>query len=111
MKKIRSRDYQPGLEKRVPADEHHDGFLDAMAAHEFNNCSKSTETDLRRQVWTFLHRLQGFETRFGLKTALVTSLLALPGYLATDHLGWDRYEGWWGVVMGWLIMGPRYDST
>lgn len=78
-----------------------------MTADDFSTSSKSRESLFRQQIWTLLHRMQGFETRFGLKTALVTSLLALPAYLTNSHLWWDRYEGWWGVVMGWLIMGPR----
>jgi hypothetical protein len=78
-----------------------------MTADDLSNSSESRETLFRQRIWTFLHRMQGFETRFGLKTALVTSLLALPAYLPKSHFWWDSYEGWWGVVMGWLIMGPR----
>ncbi|KAJ8130526.1 hypothetical protein O1611_g3102 [Lasiodiplodia mahajangana] len=106
-KKIKSRDFHPLPKKGTPADEHDDNSLDTMTADDLSNSSESRETRLRQRTWTLLHRLQGFETRFGLKTALVTSLLALPAYLAQSHFWWDRYEGWWGVVMGWLIMGPR----
>ncbi|KAI1124754.1 hypothetical protein F5Y10DRAFT_248831 [Nemania abortiva] len=107
IKKIKSRDFHPIPQKEAPADEHYDISLDTMTADDLSNSSGSREARFRQRTWSFLHRLQGFETRFGLKTALVTSLLALPAYLAKSHFWWDRYEGWWGVVMGWLIMGPR----
>ncbi|KAI0105251.1 hypothetical protein GGR51DRAFT_520080 [Nemania sp. FL0031] len=107
IKKIKSRDFHPIPKKEAPFDEHDDNSLDTITADDLSNSSNSRETRFRQRTWTLLHRLQGFETRFGLKTALVTSLLALPAYLATSHFWWDRYEGWWGVVMGWLIMGPR----
>ncbi|KAI1146074.1 hypothetical protein F4825DRAFT_441822 [Nemania diffusa] len=107
IKKIKSRDFHPISQKEAPPSEERDASIDTMTADDFSTSSKSRESLFRQQIWTLLHRMQGFETRFGLKTALVTSLLALPAYLTNSHLWWDRYEGWWGVVMGWLIMGPR----
>ncbi|KAI1329484.1 hypothetical protein F5Y16DRAFT_99972 [Xylariaceae sp. FL0255] len=65
------------------------------------------KTRYRFKVWEFLHRLQGFETRFGLKTTIVTSLLAVPAYLTGDSSWWDQYGVWWAVAMAWLVMGPR----
>ncbi|KAI1741549.1 hypothetical protein F4680DRAFT_68167 [Xylaria scruposa] len=107
IKKIRSREFKPVSQKGTSVDESHDISVNSTTADDLSNDSSSRETRLRHRVWTFLHRLQGFETRFGLKTALVTSLLALPAYFPRSHTWWNRYEGWWGVVMGWLIMGPR----
>ncbi|KAI0534119.1 hypothetical protein GGR58DRAFT_484026 [Xylaria digitata] len=106
IKKIKSRDFQPVQQKGAPTSQHNDSPL-AATAHDLTHSSESRETRFRYRVWTLLHRMQGFETRFGLKTALVTSLLAVPAYLVDSHSWWDRYDGWWGVVMGWLIMGPR----
>ncbi|KAI1748570.1 hypothetical protein F4782DRAFT_516558 [Xylaria castorea] len=107
IKKIKSREFSPVSQKGASVDECHDVSVASTTADDLSNDSGSRETYLRHRVWTFLHRLQGFETRFGLKTALVTSLLALPAYLAKSNSWWNRYEGWWGVVMGWLVMGPR----
>ncbi|KAI0429993.1 hypothetical protein F5Y09DRAFT_242819 [Xylaria sp. FL1042] len=97
IKNIMSRDFQPVAREGPPA----------ASADELSNDSKSGETGTCHRIWTVLHRMQGFETRFGLKTALVTSLLAVPAYLIDHNPWWDHYDGWWGVVMGWLIMGPR----
>ncbi|KAI0446327.1 hypothetical protein F4803DRAFT_559499 [Xylaria telfairii] len=107
IQKIKSREFRPASHKGTSADEFHDAPIASAIADDLSNDPSSGETHLRYRIWTFLHRLQGFETRFGLKTALVTSLLAIPAYLAESNSWWDSYEGWWGVVMGWLIMGPR----
>ncbi|KAI0453761.1 hypothetical protein F5B21DRAFT_478473 [Xylaria acuta] len=107
IKKIKSLEFRPVSQKEASTGECHDTSVASTTADDLSNDSSSRETRLRYRVWILLHRLQGFETRFGLKAALVTSLLALPAYLAKSHSWWDRYEGWWGVVMGWLIMGPR----
>ncbi|KAI3330178.1 hypothetical protein F4824DRAFT_492382 [Ustulina deusta] len=100
--KIQSRDFQPVAQKGAT-----DTPLATTTADDLNNSSKSREAHFRYQIWAVLHRMQGFETRFGLKTAIVTSLLALPAYLVESHPWWNHYDAWWGVVMGWLIMGPR----
>lgn len=59
------------------------------------------------RLWSVLHRLQGFETRFALKVIIVTSLLAIPAWL--DHSrGWfNEFESWWAVVTAWIHMHPR----
>jgi hypothetical protein len=65
---------------------------------------------LRYQLWAMLHRLQGFETRFALKVAIVTSLLSVPAWLEQSSQWFSRYQAWWAVVMVWLMMHPRYVS-
>lgn len=62
---------------------------------------------LRYKLWRVLHRLQGFETRFALKCAVVTSLLAVPAWLPQSRGWWNEYESWWAVVMVWIMMHPR----
>jgi hypothetical protein len=54
---------------------------------------------LRFKAWTILHRLQGFETRFALKVAVVTSMLAVPAWLSQSRTWWNENESWWAVVM------------
>ncbi|KAI1427859.1 hypothetical protein F5Y12DRAFT_122937 [Xylaria sp. FL1777] len=102
IKKIRSRDFQPVAEKGGPDTPPTTPIVDGAS-----DSSNSRETRLRERIWATLHRMQGFETRFGLKAALVTSLLGVPAYLVDSHPWWNHYDLWWGVVMGWLIMGPR----
>ncbi|GAW23476.1 hypothetical protein ANO14919_130350 [Xylariales sp. No.14919] len=107
IKKIKSRDFQPVQQKGASTDGHYDTNPATTTIDDLTNSSNSREVRFRHRIWTLLHRMQGFETRFGLKTALVTSLLAVPAYLVDGHAWWDRYDGWWSVVMAWLIMGPR----
>ena len=77
-----------------------------MTATELED-EPDSENKFRHKLWAVLHRLQGFETKFGLKTAIVISLLAIPAWLKQHTVWWNEYEIWWAVVMAWLIMGPR----
>ncbi|KAI1141707.1 hypothetical protein F5Y05DRAFT_373511 [Hypoxylon sp. FL0543] len=108
IQKIKSRDFQP-----LPRDddestgEEHDTSYATMTADELEDDYNMKTNQVRHKIWGYLHRLQGFETRFGLKTAAITSLLSIPAWQSRNHGWWDGYEVWWGVVMAWLIMGPR----
>ncbi|RYP50418.1 hypothetical protein DL768_004093 [Monosporascus sp. mg162] len=95
IQKIKSRDFQP-----LPRE--------GYAAHNTNaSCATMTATELedeptaksrfRHDLWSVVHRMQGFETRFGLKTALVTSLLAIPAWFVQDAAWWNEFEIWWAV--------------
>ncbi|KAI3321097.1 hypothetical protein HD806DRAFT_537749 [Xylariaceae sp. AK1471] len=107
IRRLQSRDFHPVPQIGIPGDKGHDTAQATMTADDLSNDSSSQKNPLRHWAWILLHRLQGFETRFGLKTALVTSLLAIPAYLTDTRLWWDDYEAWWAVALGWLIMGPR----
>jgi hypothetical protein len=65
------------------------------------------EKRLRYRMWMVLHRLQGFETRFSLKVAIVTSLLSVPAWLSQSRGWWNNNESWWTVIMVWIMMHPR----
>lgn len=65
------------------------------------------ETRLRYRLWTVLHRLQGFETRFALKVAITTSLLSVPAWLSQSRGWWNTNESWWAVVIVWVMSHPR----
>lgn len=100
IQKIKSSDFQP-----LPRD--NSASYASMTATELEDESTSNKTQFRHELWAILHGLQGFETRFGLKTAIVTSLLAIPAWLKRHTEWWNQYEVWWAVVMAWVIMGPR----
>jgi hypothetical protein len=68
----------------------------------------ANKKSFRYLLWLGLHRLQGFETRFALKVAIVTSLLSVPAWLEQSAEWYNRYQAWWAVVMAWLMMHPRY---
>jgi Putative ER transporter, 6TM, N-terminal len=61
----------------------------------------------RYKLWSVLHRLQGFETRFALKIVIVTSLLSVPAWLDQSRGWWNENESWWGVVLVWVMSHPR----
>ncbi|KAI0104516.1 hypothetical protein F4814DRAFT_430946 [Daldinia grandis] len=108
IQRIKSRDFQPL--PRVDDDDaskDHDTLYATMTADEPEDELGTKRNRMRQKIWRVLHRLQGFETRFGLKTAAITSLLSIPAWITQAHGWWDGYEVWWGVVMAWLIMGPR----
>ncbi|KAI1403924.1 hypothetical protein F4819DRAFT_495116 [Hypoxylon fuscum] len=110
IQKIKSRDFQPLPRKgdeSTDKDKDHDTSYATMTADELEDDWSVKKNHVRHEIWGFLHRLQGFETRFGLKTAAITSLLSIPAWLPQNHFWWDGYEVWWGVVMAWLIMSPR----
>jgi hypothetical protein len=67
----------------------------------------SREKRLRYRLWMMLHRLQGFETRFALKVAIVTSLLSVPAWLSESRGWWNLNESWWAVISVWMMMHPR----
>ncbi|KAI1374397.1 hypothetical protein F4677DRAFT_461454 [Hypoxylon crocopeplum] len=108
IQKIKSRDFQPlPRQNDKSTEKDHDTSYATMTADELEDEWSMRKNHVRHQIWGLLHRLQGFETRFGLKTAAITSLLSIPAWLPQNHGWWDGYEVWWGVVMAWLIMGPR----
>lgn len=104
----RSRDYTKGsvggpLQSRQSAGTYEE---DADVAMDRNQpISRSARR--RYRVWLALARLQGFEARFALKAALVTSLLSVPAWLSSSRGWWNMYESWWAVVMVWVMMHPR----
>ncbi|KAH7238918.1 hypothetical protein BKA59DRAFT_402587 [Fusarium tricinctum] len=67
----------------------------------------SDRDKLGYKIWIILRRLQGFESRYALKVAILTTLLALPGWLRSESAWWNRYEAWWAVCMGWIMIHPR----
>lgn len=74
--------------------------------------SKTSErAHFRYRLWTLLHRLQGFESRFAFKVALVTTLVSVPAWLPQSRDWWNNNESWWAVVTVWSMMHPRVGGT
>jgi hypothetical protein len=73
-----------------------------------NRSSKMSKLHrFRFKLWLILHDLQGFEMRFALKVAIVTSLLSVPAWLSQSRGWWNENESWWTVVFVWIMMHPR----
>ncbi|KAI1341158.1 hypothetical protein F5Y15DRAFT_377088 [Xylariaceae sp. FL0016] len=107
IRKITSREFKPLPQKEGINLEKVESSPATMTASELSDNAGTKTSRLGHQIWKILHRMQGFETRFGLKTAMITSLLAIPAWLNETDWWWNEYEAWWAVVMAWLIMGPR----
>lgn len=108
MHDLQKSTYQPfsrekdGARRKQPVEEYKE---EEEVVMDRETAGKKT---LRYQLWSILHRLQGFETRFSLKVAIVTSLLSIPAWLEQSSQWFSRYQAWWAVVMVWLMMHPRY---
>lgn len=108
---IKARDFEPMPRKNHKSTDDPDKAHATMTADELEDDNVTKKTKLRHGLWRVLHRLQGFETRFGLKTAIVTTLLSVPAWIADKGSWWNIYEAWWAAVMAWLVMGPRLVSS
>jgi hypothetical protein len=108
MRDLQKSTYQPlpreknGVSGKPPLEEYNEEEKVVMDRETANKKS------FRYLLWLGLHRLQGFETRFALKVAIVTSLLSVPAWLGQSAEWYNRYQAWWAVVMAWLMMHPRY---
>ncbi|KAF5002826.1 hypothetical protein FGRMN_80 [Fusarium graminum] len=78
-----------------------------IAEQSINGRPASNRDRLGYRIWTVLRRLQGFESKYALKVAILTTCLALPGWLRSESTWWNRYEAWWAVCMGWIMIHPR----
>ncbi|KXJ89728.1 hypothetical protein Micbo1qcDRAFT_136774 [Microdochium bolleyi] len=107
IQKIKSRTFQPLPREQHAANGAHNEGHATMIAEELEDEDMSKKMKLRYGLWSGLHKLQGFQSRFGLKTAAATALLSVPAWLPDGSDWWNTYEAWWAVVMVWLIMGPR----
>ncbi len=76
-----------------------------------HNSKASKIRRIRYKLWMILHNLQGFEMRFALKVAIVTSLLSVPAWLSQSRGWWNENESWWAVVFVWLMMHPRSELS
>ena len=104
---IASKEYEPLSRREDIGANNLEKMRSTMTATEIEDDSPSKPARLGKSIWKVMHRAQGFETRFGLKTTAVTSLLAVPAWLAQSNGWWDYYEAWWAVIVAWLIMAPR----
>ncbi|ETS78266.1 hypothetical protein PFICI_10328 [Pestalotiopsis fici W106-1] len=104
---IASKEYEPLSRREDIGANKLEKMRSTMTATDIEDESPSKPARVGKSIWKVMHRAQGFETRFGLKTTAVTSLLAVPAWLSQSNGWWDYYEAWWAVIMAWLIMAPR----
>ncbi|KAI0477396.1 hypothetical protein GGR56DRAFT_665417 [Xylariaceae sp. FL0804] len=93
IQRIKSRNFQPHDPREEKLDSPNGYPLATMTSTALDDDTDTTSSRVRHQAWVMLHRLQGFETRFGLKTAVVTSLLAVPAWLSGSDWWWDETGG------------------
>lgn len=105
---ISSKEFTPLPKKERISDNGLERLASTMTANDLEDEFQTKAARAGHSIWTVMHRLQGFETRFGLKTTAVTTLLSVPAWLDQSSGWWNEYEVWWAVVMAWLIMAPRY---
>ncbi|CAG7564857.1 unnamed protein product [Fusarium equiseti] len=89
-------------------DQHDTNFRSLLEWNNYDNVFDIPgKKKLRYRIYMVLHRLQDIESKYALKVALLTSVLALPGWLDTETKWWNTYEAWWAACVGWIMMHPR----
>ena len=116
MADLQSTSYVPTKRQELLGDEpHEDSVLETSGQKDEladgKTLKKSSMTGLRFRVWSILHRLQGFESRFAFKVTLVTTLISIPAWLIQSRDWWNVNESWWAVVVVWIMMHPRVGGT
>ena len=112
MAELQGREYLPAVRSKdgepnngdVPSIQKHGNGID-------DRTGRTRRESFRYHLWSTVHRLQGFETRFALKVTAVTTLLSIPAWLIQSRDWWNNYESWWTVVTVWLTMNPRVGGT
>jgi hypothetical protein len=97
-----------GLHTRDFQIDPEDRYKDEKVYLESRNSSRNLQkTSARYKLWSTLHQLQGFETRFALKVTIVTMLLSIPAWLPQTRAWWNTNESWLALVFVWVMMHPR----
>ncbi|KAF7560596.1 hypothetical protein G7046_g3567 [Stylonectria norvegica] len=106
---IKSKEHHPRDRQSYEAvtSEKVEGSRPTLDASSVAGEPASKRDKLGYKTWKIMHRLQGFESRYAFKVALLTSMLSIPAWLPDDSDWWNRYEAWWAVCMGWIMMHPR----
>lgn len=62
---------------------------------------------LRYKIWKFFHRLQGYESKFAIRTALTVTLLSVPGWISSSRDWYNYYDLWMAPIVALLVLHPR----
>ncbi|KAF4455544.1 hypothetical protein F53441_2152 [Fusarium austroafricanum] len=82
---------------------------DTVVERSIRGQPASRRNRLGYRIWTHMRHLQkGFGGRYALKVVILTSALAIPGWLTTAQPAWwNTYQAWWAVSMAWIMIHPR----
>lgn len=61
----------------------------------------------RYKVWKVVHRLQEYESRFAIRTALTVTLLSVPGWVSSSTHWYNYYDLWIAPIVALLVLHPR----
>ena len=112
MAELQGREYLPAVRNKEGEPNNGDIPLPQKHGNGAEDRGNRTKREsFRYHLWSTVHRLQGFETRFALKVTAVTTLLSIPAWLIQSRDWWNNYESWWTVVTVWLTMNPRVGGT
>lgn len=114
MRDMQSTTYKPGKafdihntpdipESEDPANDDHHVAMDDE--------DKIPKKRPRYRLWKAIHDLQGFETRYALKTSIIISLLSIPAWLDQSVYWFNLSEGWWAVSTAWIMSHPRVGGS
>lgn len=109
MADLQSKVYVPSKRQSIVDGQAKD--LSAIGEYEQEKTLGHGKNPEQARMATFLHRLQGFESRFAFKATLVTTLISVPAWLPQSQGWWNDNESWWAVLMVWVMMHPRVGGT
>ena len=94
----------------LPGPEELDTELERIPTTGLNEVdqTKSRTRAVARRVWLIIHRLQGFEARYALKTVITTALITTPAWDPSSMNWWNEHDAWLGVAMAWIMMHSRF---
>ena len=96
IQEIKARDHNPLPEDHDTSDQ----AGERTSAKTDLDDSRSRGHGVQHCIWEFLHKLEGFHTRYTIKTAVVTSLLSVPAWLPQSRGWWNEYK--LGGQLSWL---------
>ena len=108
--KIRSMKYHPMPRSDEPRfkddeDEDMDEHFPEVGLEDAEQTSKARR--VAHKIWTFLHRLQGFEAKYAFKAIVTTALITTPAWDPRSMGWWNEHDAWLGVAMAWIMMHSR----
>lgn len=75
--------------------------------NERNNAASDEQHKLRYRLWRLVHRLQGYESRYAIRTSIIVTSLCIPGWIHHSRDWFNNYNLWTAPFIAVVIMHPR----
>lgn len=98
---------------RRETKQHKKHSSEGSVRHEVSNSSTphagelDNRNKLRYKLWKIAHRLQGYESRFAVRTSITVTTLCIPGWIRSSSGWYNNYNLWIAPFIAVLMMHPR----